>query len=160
MRDAFSALRRPKVFADFAKRNMEMFEEAGRAFTASSQKKPPEKDTASEVEKLRAELAALQAKVDKFPPRGGGGRGSRGGPHPQPSIAGGGGSTCRRGIASGGVEGGEVSVAAAARSCEDYPISPNPLQVLFRTANHNMLWSASTQRKEVIRCLMVQQRGR
>ena len=54
-----------KVFADFAKRNMEMFEE-GRAFTASSQKKPPEKDTASEVEKLRAELAALQAKVDKL----------------------------------------------------------------------------------------------
>ena len=63
MRDAFGG----KVFADLAKRNMAMFEEAGRAFSASSAKKPAEKqDTASEVEKLRAELAALQAKVDKL----------------------------------------------------------------------------------------------
>ena len=54
------------VFADLAKRNMEMFEHAGRAFTAAPAKKPAEKNTASEVEKLRAELAALQAKVDKL----------------------------------------------------------------------------------------------
>ena len=64
MRDAFGG----KVFADLAKRNMAMFEEAGRAFTSSTAtaKKPAEQDTASEVDKLRAELAALQAKVDKL----------------------------------------------------------------------------------------------
>ena len=63
MRDAFGG----KVFADLAKRNMAMFEEAGRAFTGSAAaKKPEKKDTASEVEKLRAELAALQEKVDKL----------------------------------------------------------------------------------------------
>ena len=62
MRDALGG----KVFADLAKRNMAMFEEAGRAFTGSAQKKPAEKDTASEVEKLRAELTELQAKVDKL----------------------------------------------------------------------------------------------
>ena len=54
------------VFADLAKRNMEMFEEAGRAFTGSAGKKPADKDMGSEVDKLRAELAALQAKVDKL----------------------------------------------------------------------------------------------
>jgi polyhydroxyalkanoate synthesis repressor PhaR len=62
MRDALGA----NVFADLAKRNMEMFEQAGRAFTATAPKPPAEKDKASEVEKLRAELAALQAKVDKL----------------------------------------------------------------------------------------------
>jgi polyhydroxyalkanoate synthesis repressor PhaR len=62
MRDAFGG----KVFADLAKRNMAMFEEAGRAFTGSAQKKPEPKDMGSEVDKLRAELAALQAKVDKL----------------------------------------------------------------------------------------------
>ena len=55
------------VFADIAKRNMAMFEEAGRAFTGSAQaKKPADKDMDSEVDKLRAELAALQAKVEKL----------------------------------------------------------------------------------------------
>jgi polyhydroxyalkanoate synthesis repressor PhaR len=56
------------VFADLAKRNLEMFEQAGRAFGAAvpTPKKPAETDTASDVEKLRAELAALQAKVDKL----------------------------------------------------------------------------------------------
>ena len=62
MRDAFGG----KVFADLAKRNMAMFEEAGRAFTGGVQKKPEDKDMGSEVDKLRAELAALQAKVDKL----------------------------------------------------------------------------------------------
>ena len=62
MRDAFGG----KVFADLAKRNMAMFEEAGRAFAVSGQKKPAETDKSSEVDKLRAELAALQAKVDKL----------------------------------------------------------------------------------------------
>ena len=62
MRDAFGG----KVFADLAKRNMAMFEEAGRAFSGSSQKKPAPKDTSTEVEELRAELAALQEKVDRL----------------------------------------------------------------------------------------------
>jgi polyhydroxyalkanoate synthesis repressor PhaR len=63
MRDALGG----NVFADLAKRNMAMFEEAGRAFTAPpSAKKPAQSDKASEVDKLRAELAALQAKVDKL----------------------------------------------------------------------------------------------
>ena len=53
------------VFADIAKRNMAMFEEAGRAFTGG-QRKPAEKDRLGEVEKLRAELAALQEKVEKL----------------------------------------------------------------------------------------------
>ena len=68
MRTAFSGnFGGANVFADLAKRNMAMFEEAGRAFAGSAQaKKSEQSDTASEVDKLRAELAALQAKVDKL----------------------------------------------------------------------------------------------
>ena len=69
MRTAFSGnFGGANVFADIAKRNMAMFEEAGKAFAAAgpAAKTPAEKDTASEVDKLRAELAALQAKVDKL----------------------------------------------------------------------------------------------
>jgi len=58
------------MFADLAKRNMAMFEEAGRAFVpgaAAAPKKATESgEPASEVDALRAELAALQAKVDKL----------------------------------------------------------------------------------------------
>jgi polyhydroxyalkanoate synthesis regulator protein len=44
-----------------------MFEEAGRAFVpGAAAKKPAESEPQSEVDKLRAELAALQAKVDKL----------------------------------------------------------------------------------------------
>ncbi len=61
------------VFADLAKRNMAMFEEAGRAFVPGGAPRK-EKDAEpkgdaehkGEVDKLRAELAALQAKVDKL----------------------------------------------------------------------------------------------
>jgi polyhydroxyalkanoate synthesis repressor PhaR len=59
----------PTIFADLAKRNMAMFEEAGRAFVpgaAAKKAAAPESDEHSEVDKLRAELAALQAKVDKL----------------------------------------------------------------------------------------------
>ena len=67
MREAFSGnFGGATMFADLAKRNMAMFEEAGRAFSAPSPKKPAERDTASEVEKLRAELVALQEKVDRL----------------------------------------------------------------------------------------------
>ncbi len=60
------------MFGDLAKRNMAMFEEAGRAFvpgagpTKAAGDDKAGDDKASEVEALRAELAALQAKVDKL----------------------------------------------------------------------------------------------
>ena len=55
------------MFADLAKRNMAMFGDAAQVFTG----KGGEPDTASaaaadEITKLKAELAALQAKVDKL----------------------------------------------------------------------------------------------
>ena len=57
----------PNLFADMAKRNMEMFEQAGRAFAPKPVAKPEnEEERGSEVEKLKAELAALKAKVDKL----------------------------------------------------------------------------------------------
>ena len=60
VQDAFGG----NVFADLAKRNMAMFEDASRAFTGKS--KPEAKANNSDVEQLRAELAALQAKVDRL----------------------------------------------------------------------------------------------
>ena len=65
---AFSAT----TFADLAKRNMALFGDAAQAFTpkggakASAAAKPADSDAASEIAKLKAELAALQAKVDKL----------------------------------------------------------------------------------------------
>jgi polyhydroxyalkanoate synthesis repressor PhaR len=60
VKDAFGA----NVFADLAKRNMAMFEDASRAFTG---KKADAKASGnSDVDQLRAELAALQAKVDRL----------------------------------------------------------------------------------------------
>ena len=58
-RDAFGG----NVFADIAKRNMEMFEGASRAFTG---KKTSAKPASNEVDELKAELAALKAKVDRL----------------------------------------------------------------------------------------------
>lgn len=52
------------VLADLAKRNMAMFEDASRAFTGKA--KGEAKQDSSDVDQLRAELAALQAKVDKL----------------------------------------------------------------------------------------------
>jgi len=60
VRDAFGA----NMFADLAKRNMAMFEDASRAFTGKG--KPDAKASSSDVEQLKAELAALQAKVDRL----------------------------------------------------------------------------------------------
>lgn len=62
--DAFGG----NAFADIAKRNMAMFEDASRAFTPGTTKAPPKSSATSddEVEQLRAELAALQAKVDRL----------------------------------------------------------------------------------------------
>jgi polyhydroxyalkanoate synthesis repressor PhaR len=60
-RDAFGG----NMFADLAKRNMAMFEDASRAFTGKGKSEPSAKP-GSEMDELKAELAALQAKVDKL----------------------------------------------------------------------------------------------
>jgi len=52
------------AFADLAKRNMEFFEGASRAFVASTKKAAGA--TEKELEELRAELAKLQEKVDRL----------------------------------------------------------------------------------------------
>ena len=52
------------MLADLAKRNMAMFEGAAQAFTGK--RTAADKPGSSEMDQLRAELAALQAKVDKL----------------------------------------------------------------------------------------------
>jgi len=52
------------VLADIAKRNMAMFEDASRAFTGKA--KGEAKPNGAEMDQLRAELAELQAKVDRL----------------------------------------------------------------------------------------------
>jgi polyhydroxyalkanoate synthesis repressor PhaR len=57
------------VFADLAKRNMAMFEDASRAFVPGAGKGGRKADAATsggDIDELKAELAALQAKVDKL----------------------------------------------------------------------------------------------
>ena len=61
VRDAFGG---GNVFADLAKRNMAMFEDAAQAFTGKG--KSESKPGGSEVDQLKAELDALKAKVDKL----------------------------------------------------------------------------------------------
>jgi polyhydroxyalkanoate synthesis repressor PhaR len=58
----------PNMFADLAKRNMAMFEEAAQAMTGKKSTQTPAggDQSADEIAKLKAELAALQAKVDKL----------------------------------------------------------------------------------------------
>jgi len=59
-RDAFGG----NMLGEIAKRNMAMFEDAAQAFTGKGRKeKAPEKN---ELDDLKAELAALQAKLDKL----------------------------------------------------------------------------------------------
>ena len=66
MRDALGG----NVLADLAKRNMALFGEASRTFTGAGGGGPKadadKKLRDDEVEQLRAELAALQAKVDRL----------------------------------------------------------------------------------------------
>ena len=69
VKDAFGG----NMFADMAKRNMAMFEDAAQAFgtrardAAKTGAKPEAKTAgASDMEQLKAELAALQAKVDRL----------------------------------------------------------------------------------------------
>ena len=61
-KDAFGA----NMFADLAKRNMAVFEEASRAFSERARRRVEAKPSASEVDQLKAELDALKAKVDKL----------------------------------------------------------------------------------------------
>jgi polyhydroxyalkanoate synthesis repressor PhaR len=56
----------PNMFADLAKRNMAMFEEAAQSLTGKKAKPAASDGSSDELAKLKAELAALQAKVDKF----------------------------------------------------------------------------------------------
>jgi len=56
----------PNMFADMAKRNMAMFEEAAQSLAGKKPKPAPSDGSADELAKLKAELAALQAKVDKL----------------------------------------------------------------------------------------------
>ena len=63
--DAFGG----KMFADLAKRNMQMFEGASRAFGASPGKpgdKAEKPASESEIDQLKAELEALRTKVDRL----------------------------------------------------------------------------------------------
>ena len=60
IKDAFGG----NVFADLAKRNMAMFEDAAQAFSGKPKGEP--KPSAGDVDQLKAELAALQAKVDRL----------------------------------------------------------------------------------------------
>jgi len=60
VRDAFGG----NVLADIAKRNMAMFEDASRVFSGTA--KAEAKAGGSDMDELRAELAALQAKVDRL----------------------------------------------------------------------------------------------
>lgn len=61
VKDAFAG----NVFADLAKRNMAMFEDAAQAFTGKA-KAEPKPAGKSDVDQLKAELAELQAKVDRL----------------------------------------------------------------------------------------------
>ena len=56
------------MFADLAKRNMAMFGGAAQAFTPkpAPAREPDGKAASEEIAQLKAELAALQAKVDKL----------------------------------------------------------------------------------------------
>ena len=63
--DAFGG----KMFADIAKRNMQMFEGASRAFSGGAGKPKDEKQPSSEeseLDQLKAELSALRDKVDRL----------------------------------------------------------------------------------------------
>jgi polyhydroxyalkanoate synthesis regulator protein len=63
MREAFTGALTANPFAEIARRNMEMFHAAAAGKGAAAPAEPGRDD---EVERLRAELAALQAKVDKL----------------------------------------------------------------------------------------------
>ncbi len=62
LRDTFGS----NMFADIAKRNMAMFEDASRAFSGKMKAEPERGERERDVDQLRAELASLQAKIDRL----------------------------------------------------------------------------------------------
>jgi len=67
LRDAFAGAFTANPFAEMARRNMEMFQAAAPgAEKADSSAAGSGNEREAEIERLRAELAALQAKVDKL----------------------------------------------------------------------------------------------
>ncbi len=62
VRSAFEGAITAGPFGEIAKRNMEMFEAATSAFRPASKAKPEQDDVAT----LKAELATLQAKIEKY----------------------------------------------------------------------------------------------
>ncbi|QPQ55235.1 polyhydroxyalkanoate synthesis repressor PhaR [Allosphingosinicella flava] len=53
-------------FAEMARRNMEMFEAAARGMQLQPQPTRPDDETKAELAELKAQLASLQAKIDKM----------------------------------------------------------------------------------------------
>jgi len=67
LRDAFAGAFTANPFAEMARRNMEMFQSAAPgAAKGEPGAAAPGNDREAEIERLRAELAALQSKVDKL----------------------------------------------------------------------------------------------
>jgi polyhydroxyalkanoate synthesis repressor PhaR len=69
LRDALAGAFTGGPFAELARRNMEMFQAAAGTVSrapGSAAPKPEASDREAEIERLRAELAALQAKVDRL----------------------------------------------------------------------------------------------
>ena len=67
MRETLSNAFAANPFAELARRNMELFQSAASGRSAAPPPPPPgESNRESELERLRAELAALQAKVEKL----------------------------------------------------------------------------------------------
>ena len=54
------------MFADLTKRNMAMFEDASRALSGKGKPQAQPKPSGGDMDELRSELAALQAKFDKL----------------------------------------------------------------------------------------------
>jgi polyhydroxyalkanoate synthesis repressor PhaR len=65
-RDAMAGALAGGPFADLAKRNMELFTAASGGKAAKSEQPAPAKPPEDEIERLKAQLAELQAKVEKL----------------------------------------------------------------------------------------------
>jgi polyhydroxyalkanoate synthesis repressor PhaR len=66
LRDALAGAFTGGPFAELARRNMEMFQTAAGGTGGGSASAPEPTDREAEIQRLKAELAALQSKVDKL----------------------------------------------------------------------------------------------
>jgi len=66
LRDAMADALTGRPFAELARRNMELFQAAARPGAAQAEAEPATGERDAEIERLKAELAALQAKVEKL----------------------------------------------------------------------------------------------